>query len=1420
MQPEDIFRALVESEPDAVVVTDGRGKIVLVNSQVEKTFGYPRHELLGQPMEKLIPASVADTAGTAGPGPLGVSPDLKLRRQDGTEFPAEICPRPIESSQGIWTASFIHDVTHRRRIEAELKESQERYRALFDAVPVGLVVLDPRDYSFSDFNNTAHASLGYTREEFNGLRLGDLNLPGDEAAFRDRRQRVMERGDVVAFEKRHSTKSGEIRDVDVVMRKIQIGGDSRILSVWHDCTDKKLAEQKLRDLDRVYRTSLESLPQLVWTSSPEGRCNYLSRRWFEYTGQPADDFSSDAWIEPVHPEDRQKVLAQWKEAREKESTLDLECRIRGADGAYRWFRELAVPMRDSAGFITHWLGTSTDINAAKLAETALRESESRLRQLADAMPQMAWTAEPDGSVDYFNGRWCEYSGMSRDDLKNPGGYVLLHPDDLESFLARWKASVESGEGCDIEYRLRRSDGIYRWFLRRAEPVRNSEGQIVRWFGTCTDIEDYKLAEEKIRHLNDTLERRVQARTAELRESEARYRALVEGVEDYAILMLDPYGCVESWTACAERIMGYTESEILGKHFSCFYAPEDLVANRPYEVLQAVIKSGHFEDIGWRVRKDGTRFWADVSITALRDESGRLRGFSKLTRDITERKTTVEKLRQSQEQFRALLESAPDAVVILEAEGRIALVNVQAERLFGYRRQELVGQFVASLIPAAGPAELAGQAPWYTSMAERGSGIELTCLRKNRGEFPAEVSVRQIQTADGVWVVMAVRDITERREAELSLIAERQKAEAASRIKSEFLATISHEIRTPMNAILGMSDLLWESNLNSDQRQYVEVFRRAGASLLALIDGILDLSKIESGRFELERIEFNLEEIIEEAVELVSAKAYSKGLAVLARVSPEVSHYRIGDPARLRQILINLLGNAVKFTESGEVILTVQPGSSGDPAEIRFAVSDTGIGIPPDKLDTIFEDFVQADSSTTRKYGGTGLGLAICWRLVNLMGGRLVAQSELGKGSTFQFAVKLPPAAARAQISQEMRDFHGCRALIIDHNATNRLILRETLSSWGFACVEYGSAEEGIRDYAGCCASRQPYSLVLVDHHMPRIDGFDIAARLRSFNADPPIIMLPSDIRPGDATRCLEAGFAGHAVKPVKRSELLRLVCKAMKSEEKQEPSRPYQPPLVPPKVAAQDGLRILVAEDSADNRLLLRAYLKGSPHQIMFVEDGRAAMEQFSSPKFDLVLMDVSMPVMDGLSATRAIRALEKESSLPHTPIIAITANARPEDIDQSRESGCDAHLSKPISKQRLLTAIEAYAKSSMAPGTSASSPAIIPDSGPIIVEIPEGLDEIAGEYLALRKHEASLLEELRISGQFDRIRVLAHNMKGTGASYGMPRLTELGAAMEIAAKQSDAETLTAQIANLRTYLARVEMQSLAAQAASPVTTQ
>ena len=535
------------------------------------------------------------------------------------------------------------------------------------------------------------------------------------------------------------------------------------------------------------------------------------------------------------------------------------------------------------------------------------------------------------------------------------------------------------------------------------------------------------------------------------------------------------------------------------------------------------------------------------------------------------------------------------------------------------------------------------------------------------------------------------------------------AQSMNLAKSAFLATISHEIRTPMHAILGMADMLWESPLDADQRQYVEVFRRAGSGLLKLINDILDLSKIEAGHLELERVEFDLEETVDQVIELAAVKARAKGLVLMSHLLPGVATSLIGDPTRLTQVLTNLLGNALKFTASGEIILTARNQASGKSGEIEFSVSDTGIGIPADKLDKIFEDFTQAEAATARRYGGTGLGLGISRRLVEAMGGTLTASSGAGIGSTFRFIAKFEVTQTNSREAPDAyADVGGKRMLLIDANTTSRLILSETFEAWGLSCDAFQSTREALAHLRESMAGEHPHSLVVMENEVPSIDGFDVPAEISRIAGSVPLLVLGSDARPA------KSGLARYAMKPVSRARLLRMVREALGTGEAQE-CQPTAAPAEHREQRAVHPARILIADDSPDNQLLIQAYLRNRPYQLIFEEDGQAALDRFARSRFDLILMDVQMPGMDGLTATRAIRAMEQERRVSRTPILAMTANGSLEDVKRSLNAGCDAHLSKPTSKLELLHAIEMYRQ----PGQifNKESPC-----EPIPIEAPPGL--------------------------------------------------------------------------------------------------
>lgn len=670
---------------------------------------------------------------------------------------------------------------------------------------------------------------------------------------------------------------------------------------------------------------------------------------------------------------------------------------------------------------------------------------------------------------------------------------------------------------------------------------------------------------------------------------------------------------------------------------------------------------------------------------------------------------------------------------------------------------------------------------------------------------------------GIFIVR--RELAARQRAEEEAQKATVAAEVANRAKGHFLASMSHEIRTPLNAILGMDDLLTETSLTVEQREYVRISRTAGDTLLNLLNDILDFSKIEAGRLDLEAIPFDLREVLESTNELMAVRAHVKDLEFSCRLAPQTPTALIGDPDRLRQILVNLLGNAVKFTDQGEIVVEVHPlnstGESVAPSAppqnsqiettnscvLQFSVRDTGVGIPADKLRLIFESFSQADSSTTRRYGGTGLGLAISKRLVELMGGRIWVDSQVGQGSTFFFTLplqhQLPPVIQPAAPTFNMT---GCKALIIDDHPIPRLVLRELLTSHGVSVTEAASGAEGIAELTRSREAGEPHHLLFLDSRLTDEDPFRLAINLKTMaglEALRPIMLTCAN----HLARCRALGLVSLA-KPFRQTMVLEVAQTVLAGV----PLFAETTALPRSEIMAKDlrRLHLLVAEDDTYNRVLIQVYLQHLPYLVDMAENGKIAVEKFASGFYDLVFMDIDMPEMDGYTATKAIRAWETEQKRSPTPIVALTASALKEEIQVCLDAGCTAHLAKPIKKAALIEALYTYVG---APSANSAAEDVQTQAS-VIVRLPAKIQRIVPQYLQSQREAATLLLVALEQQDYRTVQDLGHKMKGTGGSFGFDTITDIGRSIEEAAKAKDVNAIRRWRQELTSYLDRIEVVS------------
>lgn len=834
-------------------------------------------------------------------------------------------------------------------------------------------------------------------------------------------------------------------------------------------------------------------------------------------------------------------------------------------------------------------------------------------------------------------------------------------------------------------------------------------------------------------------------------------------------------------------------------------PED----RPtYEKILTRVRASQSSQEEYRVIwPDGSVHWVRDSVTVSRPTTGGL-WLDGIIADVTERKRAEEALAQERYLLHTLIDNIPDAVYFKDKESRFIRINAAIARRFGLEY----------------PSQAVGKTDFdfFTQEHARQSyRDEQEVLRTGQ----AIVNVEEKETwADGhvTWVSTTKmplrdrqgkligtfgvsRDITQKKLVEEELQRAKEAAESASRAKSEFLANMSHEIRTPMNGVIGMTELALGTNLTREQREYLTLVRVSAESLLAIINDVLDFSKIEARKLQLEAVEFSLRDTVGDTMKALALRAQQKGLELACSIRPDVPDYLVGDPGRLRQVIVNLVGNAVKFTEQGEVVLEIavadndngKPGSQANglpfpkspTTTLRFEVRDTGIGVPPEKQRVIFEAFTQADPSTTKKYGGTGLGLTISSQLVQLMGGKIGVKSEIGKGSTFHFSARfgVPAHPHPPQVSLQPDRLRGLSVLVVDDNATNRRILDDVLTNWHMQprCVEGG--ETALAALEAAAATANPFRLVLLDGHMPGMDGFMLADRIRQSPAlqGTALLMLTSAGLPEDVDQCAELGIHAYLNKPVKQSELLEAIFRALGQTGELASSELSDRPV------SNQPLSILLAEDNDVNQRLALRLLEKQGHHVTVVSSGARAVAALERGAYDLVLMDVQMPEMDGLEATAVIRGRERGSGR-HVPIVAMTACAMKGDRERCLDAGMDGYISKPIQVHELLEALSSVA--ARIPGPLPAQQSLAPQPPQPIIDRQAALRHVGGDQKLLAELVdvflsscPSLMADLAkavASKDAAAVRRLAHMLKGSVGSFGAAAAHEAALQLETIGKE------------------------------------
>ncbi len=1245
------FKSIALSAFEAIIIVDQDSDIIFWNAAAEKVFGYSESEALSMNLTQIMPERFRDhhTAGmkrylqTGKSTVIGMLLELFGLHKNGSEFPIELSISTWETSEGVFFGGIIRDTTQRKKTETELE--------------------------------SAKRNLEIRVEE----RTSDLVRINEEL-----KEQISQRENV---------------------------------------------ERALRDSVSQYRNVVDNLKDVVFQTDAEGLWTFLNSSWEELTGFSVEESIGVNFLDYVYPADREKNQQLFEPLiRRQKDYCRHEIRYIHKSGGYRWVEVFARLTVDESGGVKGTSGTLRDLTYRINAEDKLR----KLSRAVEQSPNIVMITDVAGKIEYVNPKFEQVTGFQFAEVAGKSIDQVDAAYDNEGALIR--KTISSGSEWTGELSRHSGHKDAYWELASFTPIKLPDGLISNCLKISQDITDRKKAEQDLLHSNKLLSALTLAQNRYFFQPDPRQlfeellNALLELTKsEYGFIgeilndssgqpFLKTFAVTNiAWNETTRAFYEKYSSEGLEFHNlktlfgHVITTGKPVVANDPLnDPRRGGLPKGH-PDLNAFL---GLPFHAADVFVGMIGIANRPGGYDQgvidflspylatcasiiqAYRNDQRRRLAEKQLVRSEQRIRSIVENVIDAIITINEKGLVQTFNPAAEKIFGYSASEIVGQNIKIIVPAPHKDLHDGYIRRYLETGEYriiGKTRELFGMRKDSTLFPMEISVSEMKLGDDVSFIGIVRDISERKLIESELIKAREAAEKANRAKSDFLAVMSHEIRTPMNGILGMTQLALDTDLTQEQRDSLNLVLYAAESLLSIINDILDFSKIEAGKLELDYSDFDLRGRLQEIIQALSVRASQKRLELILWVDEDVPEIVTGDLGRLRQILINLMGNAIKFTEAGEILIKVSLQSKIDEqVELKFDINDTGIGIPYEKQQVIFRPFTQVDSSTTRKYGGTGLGLAITAQLVELMQGKIWVDSKLGKGSEFHFTCRMGirPFSVSPTRQQELNLVRSVKILVVDDNDTNRIILEKTLTKWGMLVSAADSGSTALEMINSSLEKGDRFDIVLVDVMMPGMDGFEFSSMVRDIPAlsDLNIVVMSSANPAGGCDRCMELGVKAYLRKPLSSNDLLHAIAMALKPyEQRQEVESPRSPSiesLAPPR-----PLTILLAEDNLVNQKLATMILEKQGHKVILANNGQEAITKLGEQEFDIILMDVQMPEMDGLEATRTIRQMD-ESHFRNIPIVAMTAHAVKGDEEMCLNAGMDGYVSKPISRSQLFETI------------------------------------------------------------------------------------------------------------------------------------